>query len=83
MLLLFIKINKLLEMIPETEVAVRTHEELAMLVDEFLSAKFHNLFYNFSMNHKTTPYQFKSFIANVIESTEQLRVKSNVCFYSH
>lgn len=53
-------------------VAIRTAEELVSYVSEFLSARFHNLFYRITMHHKLSPTTFKNTVSEIISSTKDL-----------
>lgn len=75
-LLLFVSYHSLGT--PDMEVAIRTREELATLLDEFLGAQLHDLCYSFSMDKTTTAKQFKAFLSTIIESTRQIHPSSSV-----
>jgi hypothetical protein len=56
-----------------TDVSIRTIEELSQLLTDFLSAKFHDLFYRVMMHHKMSSDQFKQRTLEMIRNTNRLR----------
>lgn len=64
-----------------TQMAVRTIEELSQLVTEFLSAKFHDLFYRIMMHHKISSDQVDYFANSLISNI--CAVQSNSLGYHH
>jgi hypothetical protein len=55
------------------DISVRTVEDLSNLLNDFLSAKFHSLFYRIMMQHKMSSDQFASLTREIITNTRQLR----------
>lgn len=56
-----------------TDVSIRTVEELSQLLNDFMSAKFHSLFYRVMMHHKMSSDEFKQRTLDMIKNTNHLR----------